>query len=89
MPTWRADAPDDDRPDGLSRSSVEILLAGWVDAPQSPAGEAGRWQLALCSTEEAWALYQAHRPWLMAEAQRRGFRVPWAERHLPRQRPGR
>jgi len=87
MPTLRVlRAPDDDRPPGLSQSTINILVLGWTDAPLAPAGEFGRWQLALMTAADARALYEQHREWLFADARRRGLQEPWAERHLPRPR---
>lgn len=85
MPTWRPrlGADDDSRPEGLSKSTVDVFIQGW-NTRLPPLKEPGRWQLALLTPPAAWALYRQHRPWLIAEARRRGRRMPWAERGLAR-----
>lgn len=70
-----------DRPAELTPHTIDLFMVGFGRAPIPPIGEPGRWDLLLMSDAEARALYLRHREWLLKEAERRGLRRPWAERH--------
>ena len=61
--------------EALFPEAVDVLLGGW--GCPSRLGSADPFRIFLLSDADFRDLWRAHRPWLMAEAKRRGIAQPW------------